>query len=336
MKAIDFITRPPSDKLSIFAQQRNKTTLGGVIFLIEIIAILLITFIYLFDHFNNLPYIIESNTIIDSGAAVHEFHEDTFDQETNFSFKIYTDSGKIREVSDKFKVVDYTINEDYTQTNLRHIGITKKPSEVQLAIYYECHNKTVCKYFEDGKSDQDYTRHNYIFQINFPGFYIGHQQVEPIKDVGGTISMDCPFIFDTITVSKFHWKNIKYDEDNGMWSRFFNNYLLGKKPKTYIKGYIDSFSTFPVEVEDFRAYSSGHKLLAIIEIENKKYNYTYYRRIPNSIFTTIANIAALISTVNFLLVSFLSFYSNNYENYTMIRYITSPPKNLTENNLPQK
>ena len=164
MKAIDFITRPPSDKLSIFTEQRNKTTLGGVIFLIEIIAILLITFIYLFDHFNNLPYTIESNTIIDSGAAVHEFNDDAFDQATNFSFHIYTDYRKTREVSDRFKVVDYTISEDYTYKNIRHIGITKKPSEVKLAVYYECHNETVCKYFEDGRTDQDYTKKNYIFQ----------------------------------------------------------------------------------------------------------------------------------------------------------------------------
>ena len=335
MKTIDFITRPPSDKLSIFTQQRNKTTLGGVIFVIEIIAIILITFIYLFDHFNNLPYTIETNTIFETPVGVHNFNPDLFDKKTNFSFNIYTDYGKSKEVSDKFEIVDYSTQE-YTM-NIRKRGITKKPSKLRLAVYYKCHNETVCKYFEDGRMDNDYTRENYIFQINYPGFIIEHQLPEPIRDMRGTISMECPFLFDIITLSKFHWKNIKYEEDNGMWSRLFNNYILRKDPTSYYKGFIESTSTYPVEIEEFWAYTpfNTHKLLAIIEIENNPYNYIYYRRIPNSVFTTIANIAALISTVNFLLASFLYFYSRNYDNYTIIRYITSPKKNLIKNDLTQ-
>jgi len=335
MKTIDFITPPPSNKLSIFTKQRNKTTLGGVIFIIEIVAIILITFIYLFDHFNNLPYTIETNTIFESGIAVHEFNGDVFDQKTNFSFNIYTDYTKSKEVSDKFEIVDYS-SQEYSY-NIRKTGITKKPSMLKLAVYYKCHNETVCKYFEDGRTDIDYTRENYIFQINYPGFIISHQLPEPIRDLDEVISMECPFLFDIITKSKFHWKNIKYEEDNGMWSRLFNNYILRKDPTSYYKGFIESTSTYPVEIEEFWAYtpSNTHKLLAIIEIENNPYNYTYYRRIPNSVFTTIANIAALISTVNFLLASFLYFYSRNYDNYTIIRYITSPKKNLIKNDLTQ-
>ena len=96
MKTIDFITPPPSNKLSIFTKQRNKTTLGGVIFIIEIVAIILITFIYLFDHFNNLPYTIETNTIFETPVGVHNFNPDLFDKKTNFSFNIYTDYERAR------------------------------------------------------------------------------------------------------------------------------------------------------------------------------------------------------------------------------------------------
>ena len=325
MKAIDFITRPPSNKITIFNQKRNKTKLGGAFFIIEIIAIILITFIYLFDHKNNLPYNIETNTIIDSGMGVYSHKEDLFDQKTNFTFNMYTDYGKSNELSNKFQIVDYSY-EDYSNDK-RKTGITKRPSELKLAIYYKCHNETVCKYMEKGNVDNDYTRKNYIFQINYPGFFIEHQGPEPIRNATGTTNMECPFLFDMITLSKLHWKNIKYDEDSGMWSRLFNKYLLHKEPKTYIKGYIDSYTTYPVEIEESRTYSyfnfSKYKLLSIIEIDIKKYDYLYYRRIPNSIFTTIANIAALISTVNFLLSSFLNFYSNNYENYTVIKYLSS-------------
>ena len=79
MQKIDFLSLPPSNKLSIFNQRKNKTQLGGSIFIIEIIAIILITFIYLFDHFKTSSYTIESNEIIQTSKLLDETDE-RFDQ----------------------------------------------------------------------------------------------------------------------------------------------------------------------------------------------------------------------------------------------------------------
>ena len=336
MKKIDFISTSPSDKLSIFSESRNKTNLGGFVFVIEIISIFLIFFIYLFDHFNNLPYTIETNTIFETKSGViNPYNEKLFDKEMKFDFNIYTDYGN--EVSDKFEIVDFSL-EEYSTPNYRKKSITRRPSKLKLAVYYKCHNATVCKYFEKGNVDQDYTKKYYRFKINYPGFIIAHQAPIPIQDKSNIIlSEECPFLFDTITLSKFHWKNIKYEEDGGMWSRLFNKYILGKEPDFYANGYIETATTFPVEIEEnwIYALSRQYKLVAIIEIDNNIYSYTNYRRTPNSIFTTIANIAALISTVNYLLATFVQFYSRNYDNYTIIKSIVSSKKNLIENNLKQ-
>ena len=246
MKKIDFLSQPPSNKLSIFSRQRNKTSLGGVIFIIEIIAIILIIFIYLFDFFTNIKYTIETNTIFELKAGVYNINPEQFDEEKKFDFKIFTDYGN--EVSDKFTIVDFS-GESYSSPNIRNEGIKTRPSKLKLAIYYKCYNETICKYFERGNMDDDYTKKYYRFQINYPAFIIRHQSPNPIQDTNGIMSYECPFLFDTITLSKFHWQNIKYEEDNGMWSRLFNRYIAGKEPTTFIRGFIDSTSTFQVEIE---------------------------------------------------------------------------------------
>ena len=341
MKKVDFLSQPPSNKLSIFSEERNKTHLGGAILILEIIIMILIAFIYLFDHKTNAHYSIETNTIFETKVGVYDNSNykdsENFDKETQFNFQILSNYYNT-EVSNRFEIVDFT-NRDYSPNNLRNKGIKKSPSKLKLAIYYRCYNETICRYYESS-IDKDITKDYYKFRIYHPGFIINHHSRYPILDNVGPISYECPFLFNMVTLSIFHWQNIKYEEDNGMWSRLFNRYILGKEPDTFIKGIIDSSSTFPVEIEDDRIVNVHYlknrlKLVALIEIDNNVHSYLQYRRIPNSIFTTFANIAALISTVNFLLSTFLNFYSRNYDNYSIIRYITSSKGIVLEKNFKQ-
>ena len=334
MKVIDFMSRPPANKFAIFSQGRNKTNFGAVIFLIEIIAIILITFIFLFDYRTNANYTIEYSYFFETNAGVYNNPDSRFDQKKKFNFQLYTDYGN--ELSDNFEISTYDVQE-YHKTDYRENGVEQNPSKLKLAIYYKCHNKTICKYFEKGNQDKDYTREYYKFQINYPSFVINHESPTPLRDLNGEMSITCPFLFDTITYTKLHWKNVKYEENTGMWSRLFNQYVLGNEPTSYVGGFVESISTFPLEIDERWIYTfdKKHKLLAIIEIDNNILSYYHYKRTANSIFTTIANIAALISTVNFILVQFLMFYSSNYDNYKIIRYITSiknsPDENLNKN-----
>ena len=54
MRKIDFISQGP--QLSIFKEDANKTNLGGFLYLIYIIVLILLAIIYLFDYISNEKY----------------------------------------------------------------------------------------------------------------------------------------------------------------------------------------------------------------------------------------------------------------------------------------
>ena len=339
MKTIDFISQLPANIFSIFSEKRNKTGLGGCLFIIKILAIMAITFIFLFYHFKNDLYKIEySEKFITRAEGVWDSRDtdERFDQKIKFDFTLLTDYYN-NELSDNFVIADFHNMDLGISGDYRNKGTTQKPSELYIAIYYKCHNDTVCKYFERGNQDEDYTATYYNLEIKYPGFEIRHQSSEqPIVDTIGNLSFKCPFVFDTITYTKLFWSNIKYEEETGMWSSLFSKYILKKDPVSYVKGYIKSSSTFPIEIPDDKKKSrlNGHtyQLLAVMKIENNIYEYAHYVRKKNSIFVTIANISALISTTNFILITFLNYYSRNYNNYDIVRFLTIQ-KDLRKNDL---
>ena len=58
MKNLDFLSNSPN--IYIFKERTNKTTFGGVLFLIYIIIMMIISLIYIIDYFVNDKYIIEN------------------------------------------------------------------------------------------------------------------------------------------------------------------------------------------------------------------------------------------------------------------------------------
>ena len=55
MKSLDFISKSP--KLSIFREGSNKTTLGGVLYWIYIIILILLAVVYILNYFSQEKYI---------------------------------------------------------------------------------------------------------------------------------------------------------------------------------------------------------------------------------------------------------------------------------------
>ena len=64
MRNIDFLSFPPH--LFIFKKNRNKTTFGGVLFLIYIIIMIGITFVYIIDYAYNDKYMIEFSSYLNT------------------------------------------------------------------------------------------------------------------------------------------------------------------------------------------------------------------------------------------------------------------------------
>ena len=332
MKAIDFLSESPFSKLSIFNKKRNKTNLGGFIVLIELISIILLIFIFLYDHFNFDRYSIQYTSVFKVGTDVilekDKIYE-KFDLNKNFTFELQTDYGD--SLSDNFEIRELKKdNIDGALIN-RTKGINEKPSQLRVAIYYKCQNESYCKLRNDYNEE---TKFYFVFKINYDGFYIEHQFTNPIQNLGGKIQEACIFSFETTTLTKFVWRNILYKEEEGMWARIFRK-LLKKEPETKYLGYIESSNTMPINTEGKWHNMHSYKLLAIIEMENNIYSYIEYRRKENSIWVTFANIFSLIRTLNFCCVLFMSYYSKNYDNYNIIQFIMSEKynNNLIRNNL---
>ena len=332
MKALDFLSESPFSKLSIFNKKRNKTNLGGFIVLFELISILLLIFIFLYDHFNIDSYSIQYTSVFDVDSSVNfknpkEFEK--FDLKKNFTFELETDYGN--ELSDNFEIRELKKQENYGKLLNRTEGINEKPSQLRVAIYYKCQNKSYCERRNDYNEE---TKFYFVFKINYAGFYIDHQLTNPIQNLGGKIQEKCLFNFETPTLTKLVWRNILYKQEEGIWSRILRK-MLKKEPKTNYLGYIESSTTMPINAEGKWHNMYSHKLLAIIEIENNIYSYIEYRRKANSIWVTFANIFSLMRTINFCCVLFMSYYSKNYDNYNIIQFIMSEKynNNLIRNNL---
>ena len=54
MRKLDFISKSPN--FYIFKESANKTNLGGVLFLVHIIIIVLLAIVYFYDYFKNEKY----------------------------------------------------------------------------------------------------------------------------------------------------------------------------------------------------------------------------------------------------------------------------------------
>ena len=61
MRTLDLISGSP--KLNIFREGANKTNLGGTLYLIYILVLILLTIVYLFDYFSNEKYHFNFNIV---------------------------------------------------------------------------------------------------------------------------------------------------------------------------------------------------------------------------------------------------------------------------------
>ena len=332
MKKIDFLNQPP--KFSIFNNASNKTFFGGVLFIFDLIAMLAVTFIFFYNHKSLENYEIEYIYNFESGNSIHLTEKDErFDSKLNFSFDVTNDAGQSRTNNFVVRYLEYSGAEDGPEIN-RKEKIIKKPSQIRVGIFFKCENKSYCKPDQSTRRD-DFTTHHYNLKISYDEFYMDLQGDIPLYKIDYN-DYYSPFLVETPTKTILHWSNIKVTDEIGMWSRFFFYTLGGNKLDSYTAGYIDSSKTFPIEVDNPYKIYRNEKLLGVVEIENNPRTYVEYRRKSKSIWSTIANIASLISTINFCFASFYSFYATKFDNYQIIKYVEykiGKKNNLIKNNI---
>ena len=90
MRRIDFISQGP--QLSIFKEDANKTNLGGFLYLVYIIVLILLAIIYLFDYFSNEKY--EFDYTLVKGMLDEEIDDEDMKSALNYDLDCFFVLGK--------------------------------------------------------------------------------------------------------------------------------------------------------------------------------------------------------------------------------------------------
>ena len=208
MRRLDFISGSP--KLNIFKEGANKTNLGGALYLIYIIVLILLGIIYLFDYFSNDKYQF-NYTLVETNLKDQKLREDEKMNSmlnTNLEFVFFQgkDNRKVERniynnnfiIIDTFKLSKKLKNstkepDGYTILNSTDISNNeeciieqekpqdKKAAGLSLAVLYR-RNGTDCNIREEDKIK--YT--SYYFFVGYKGFSLEHQNsekpIQPLPD----------------------------------------------------------------------------------------------------------------------------------------------------------
>ena len=333
MNYLDFLSQPPT--MFIFQKNSNKTTFGGVLFLIYIIIMIIISLIYILDYFLNDKFIIEYSSYLNSNNKesssifsyldIYNSSISEYNPIINVSFNIFKTNESYRiNLSDRFFIIDAF---DFKELK-RDTFYLKKASDLGLIIGYKCEDEN-CTLNVD-----DYSTFDYYLEIKYNGFVLNHQEDIPLKNDSNVIFKKILTFSYTHTVIKFlSWEIIKYKEEKGI-SRIFDK-LMGKKNE-YTSGYISSIESIDINHPIINRKKISDKNLKIIGefLMSSEKNYTEYKRRKISLLDVISKIGALFMTFYSFFIFVFKYYSKNFDNYKIVQSIFKNKLNyiLKDNN----
>ena len=207
---------------------------------------------------------------------------------------------------------------------------TKNLYDLYFIIFYLCKNNNDntsegnCTLYDQEK-ERNKILNDYHIIFNYTGDRVDHQNSDsPIKK---TFIQD-EFIFsieDKISFNSLRWKTIKYTEERGILGLFDS--WFGISNEVYGGSFMDPLVYKVNTSERFKIWDKvGNKFLGFISMNQiDPNNYIdLYSRTKKSIFDPIANICSLALTIyNAFILVFCGFYSNNYDNYKIVKKILS-------------
>ena len=351
MRKLDFISGTP--KISIFREGANKANLGGTLFFIYLIILVLLAIVYIFNYFTQekyeFNYTLVKGQYNDENFLGKEEMKSVLETEMKYLFVLFKDN-YFSFVSDDFLMIDNellkrTINkkpideeDGFFILNSSNISngdeciikqgqsIFKRTTTLSLSVLYRC-DKNDCKIREKDKIEN-----SYILFMGYNGFDIQHQNSE--KQIHrlpkGRFWPKSIYFFENTNVINLKWELIEYEEKKGILTKTYDD-IVGNK-YTYYAGdyksqdtYVDDghFSTMPDTEMKIKDLNGNHfKLLLSLESVPNKNEYEKYTRTKISILDALSNVAALgSSALNIISLVYGFLYSQNYDNYKLIENI---------------
>ena len=327
MRKLDFISRSP--QLSIFRESSNKNNLGGVLFLIFIIILILFAIIFISDFAMNERYKFTYTYIKESydENGISEAKKERYNNlKEDIEFKFDLAKGYANQTlnSNNFGLIFGNKSEPkgYQFIEINQT-ISLNTEGFQLGVVYKCDttdSQPNCTIRSEDKIPQ-YSR-SYFLNMYYKGYDLLHQDPEsPIKKSDKFKYMPIEFLNNTFIVY-LKWGLIEYVEEKGIFAKNLDR-ILNKK-NTYYGGDFKSKETFVDDGHVKTLAGENYILLLLLEIHLDESQYDRYTREEDSILDVLAQICALSSTVlNLITLAYGVLYSQNYDNYKIVENILS-------------
>ena len=328
MDKLDLLSGAP--KTLIFEKSSNKTNFGGSLTILYLIILLVIIIIYMVNYAINPKYSVlytyEHQFNADSEYINKRYNNTDLNPKITFNFKM----------GEEYNASHFGVLYRNMKTNISYIvefgknyteNLYENLYDLHFEIYYRCNNTNNTIEGNCDLNDQEKERNkilnDYHIIFNYTGDRVDHQNSDsPIKK---TFIQD-EFIFsieDKILANYLRWKTIKYTEERGILGLFDS--WFGISNKIYGGSFMDPLVYKFNTSENFKK-TKGLKALSIIAMDKSNSNnyIDLYSRTKKGIFDPIANICSLALTIyNAFILVFCGFYSNNYDNYKIVKKILS-------------
>ena len=306
MNILDFISDSP--RTYIFQKKTNKTNLGGVLTFIYLIILLLIIIAYIYDYYNN-----EQFQYTYFYKNIKEEDREKYKKENNpkktFRFEI-RDKYHQNIVNDKFLFVDITDGMIFNGTTTKNIDL------LSIEIFLKCNITGQC-------DDKIEDIHEYYLYIYYEGKNIDHENPDsPV--INSNIIFLQRFFSNNLAMVETYWGIYNYEEEKGIWSKIYDK--IFHKENNYNFGLIESSQVYSLPYSPYLIMFNRtiFKALMINQMFNRLNGIHQYKRKAKSIWDSLANIAALGTTIfNIICKTFGLIYSSNFDNYKIIENILS-------------
>ena len=213
MHPLDFISQSP--QTFIFQKETNKTNLGGILFLVYLLICLGIFLFYLLDYTKNNKFEVQY-TLNKNSSLLEDMERIKNDDNLNpeITIGIELKDNNHQNLSDNFLIISYIRNmEGYTRRSTGFQIFEEKICDVDVEIYYLCHNETNCSLREEDK------RESYLLYFIYTDFFLDHQnKTLPIYTRDNWYSLlELEFSFYNKMKRNLEWQVIKYVEKGGLF-----------------------------------------------------------------------------------------------------------------------
>ena len=360
MQTLDFISKSPN--FYIFKEGANKTHLGGFLFLVYILIIVLLAVVYFYDYFSNDKYKF-TYSLDQKNSSFFEENEQiqsVINTDLNFIVTLAKDEPDSYMINNNnFIVVDINkINEKLRRDHKSILNSSEDSNDdeciikqnktfkdsvknLALGVLYRC-DKDNCTI---RPNDRIYSK-SYYLHFEYQGFKIEHQDPKkPIQRLTGDWYEYEPLQFlENTNIIYLNWEIIEYREEKGIFGKTLDK-TLGFN-NTYYGGYYKSKDVFTDDghIKNFtqRFWNdirdlNGNRFIMLLYLESKlaDNHYEIYTRKAASVLDLLASIASLSSTaLNLMGLVYGILYHQNYDNYKIIENILAKKMKVNINNKP--